>query len=186
MNSATLPTTFLVLALCSTALYATGTSVPSGPPRERIGVYDSRAVAYAHFWHPSQRAPRDQLLAAAREAKRTGDQTRFKELDRQLKRLQARSHLHVFSTAPADEAMAELAPRLPTLQEELGVTRFVSRWDGKTLRQLSGSEQVDVTDRLVRELLTPTARQQQTLDAMKTKPPLAPWKARLLLTFAGL
>lgn len=178
--------TLFSLALCSTALHAGDATARPTPVRERVGVYDSRAVAYAHFWQPAECLRRDAQMAAARTAREAGDRQRFNELDGALKETQARAHLQVFSTASADEALAALAPRLPALQAELGVTRLVSKWDKTTLRQLKPVEQVDVTDRLVREFITPTARQQKVLDAMKTSKPLALWQAKVFLLFGRL
>lgn len=186
MNTRSHLATVLALALCSTTLFAGDTAAPSTATRERIGIYDSRAVAYAHFWHPAECMRRDARIAAARAAKAAGDRQRFKELDAALKETQAHTHLQIFSTAPAAEAMADLAPRVPALQTELGVTRLVSKWDEKTLRQFRTAEQVDVTNRLVREFITPTEKQQKTIDSMKTNKPLALWKAKGLLFFGGM
>lgn len=186
MQIRTLPEAFLSLALCGTALFAARPATPSAPARERIGLYDSRAVAYAHFWQPAECAKREALIATARAAKAAGDTKRVKEIERRLGDRQARAHFQIFSTAPADDAMAALAPQLPALHNELGVSRLVSKWDAKTLRLFRTADRVDVTDRLVREFVTPTEKQQKTIDSIKVAEPLAPWKARLLHLCGGL
>ena len=53
-----------------------------------------------------------------------------------------------------------------------GVTALVSKWDEATLKKYPGVEQVDVTDTLVREFITPTPEQQKVLSEMKTVTPL--------------
>lgn len=186
MKIRTLPGIFLGLALCSAALFAFRPAASSTAPRDRIGIYDSRAVAYAHFWQPAECAKRDALIATAKAAKAAGDPKRVKEIEQRLENSQARAHLQVFSTAPADDAMAALAPQLPALQNELGVSRLISKWDKKTLRLFRTADQVDVTDRLVREFITPTQKQQKTIDSIKATKPQALWKARLLLVFGGM
>lgn len=186
MKTQTLPASLLALALCGPALLATSTPARSPAVPDRIGVYDSRAVAYAHFWQPAESSRRQTQIAALKAAQAAGDGPRVQQLSRALKEDQAHAHLQVFSTAPADEAIAELAPRLPALQRELGVNRFVSQWDQAALRRFKTAERVDVTERLVHEFITPNARQQKVLDAMKTTKPLALWQAKVFLLFGRL
>lgn len=138
---------------------------------QRVGVYDSRAVAFAHFWSADQRRLLNERMAAARKAKDSGDAAHAKELGAALAADQKRIHLAVFSTAPADEAMAALAARLPALQRELGVARFISKWDTAALRDVPDARRLDVTDRLVSEF-KPDERRLKTIEQMKTKLPL--------------
>jgi hypothetical protein len=140
-------------------------------PAARVGVYDSRAVAFAHFWGETQRQERDALIARARAAKSAGEMARFKELTTQIKAEQDRSHLQVFSTAPAAEAMAALAPKLPAIQRELGVTRLVSKWDEATLAAVPEANRIDVTDRLAQEF-KPDEKRRRTIEEMKKVKPL--------------
>ncbi|MBI5769821.1 MAG: hypothetical protein HZA93_18745 [Verrucomicrobia bacterium] len=164
------------LLLSAVAQATAAAESPSG----KIGVYDSRVVAYAHFWSEPERAARDALMAAARAAKQT-DAARFKELSAQLAAAQKRSHLQVFSTAPADEAMAALKDKLPALQQELGVGRLASAWDEAALKDVPAASRVDVTDRLVQELL-PKAddKQKKTIAEMKKAKPMPLAKAKEL------
>ena len=79
--------------------------------------------------------------------------------------------MQVFSSAPADEAMAALKDRLPAIQKELGVARLVSKWDRTALKDIPQANQVDITDRLAREF-NPDAKRLQTIEQMKKSPPL--------------
>lgn len=153
------------------ALTAAASLGAAEPDQGRIGVYDSRAVAFAHFWSDARRVERDQLVAAAKAAKADGDEARFKQLSAQLGALSDRSHLQVFSTEPADEAMAALRERGPALRAELGVERFVSKWDAAGLQGIPAEKQIDVTDRLVREF-NPDAKRLKTIEQMKAAKPL--------------
>jgi hypothetical protein len=65
---------------------------------ENVGVYDSRVVAFAHFWSSAERADRDALIAAARAAKAAGDTVKQRELTARIEALQQASHLEVLST----------------------------------------------------------------------------------------
>ena len=86
----------LLVGLCSAlaALAAAGpTDAPpassSANPSERVGIYDSRVIAYACFWSTPQRQLRDTLIAEAKAAKSAGDTARFHELGAQLSAAQA-------------------------------------------------------------------------------------------------
>jgi hypothetical protein len=162
-------------ALTLAVAVAAATEIPKSTSL-RVGVYDSRILSFAHFWSEPASRERNTLIAAAKAAKAAPDDARFKELDALLVAAQKRLHLQVFSTAPADNAMAALKDKLPAIQRELGITHLVSRWDESALQGVAEVDRVDVTDRLVRELLPSlTEKQQKTITEMrKTKPlPLA-------------
>ena len=156
------------------------TAKAPAPARKRVGVYDSRALAFAHFWSEAEQKRLNAKVAEAKAARAEGDAQRAAMLSRALAEDQKRSHLQVFSTAPATEAMTALQSRLPALQQELGVDAFVSKWDPEALRGISEAAQIDVTDRLVREFNIPLQRQ-KTVDAMKKTQPLPLEKARRLV-----
>jgi hypothetical protein len=153
-------------------------AAPSTSPA-RIGVYDSRVIAYAYFWSNAAQAERDALIASAKAAKLAGDEPRAKELGAKLAASQKRIHEQCFSTAPADEAMAALQDKLPAIERELGLTRFVSKWDTKALREILETDRVDVTDRLTAEF-TLTPKQAKTVETIKSTPPVSLWKIKLL------
>src|ERR1044071_5349561 len=83
------------------ALMAAGpaTATTSG---ERIGIFDSRAVAYAHFWSEPFQRDLQQRVAAAKVAREKGDSKQLEALRHSLREEQRRLHLQVFSTAPID------------------------------------------------------------------------------------
>lgn len=177
----------LRIILCGFGLVvslANGAKAEAGSAR--VGVYDSRAIAFAHFHRPGAVKQREAWLEQAKVAKAGNDTAKLEAAKRALSEAQKRSHLQVFSTAPADEAMAALAPQSAELQRQLGVQRFVSKWDGAALRDIPEADRVDVTDQLVRVFITPTEKQQKTIDAMKTTKPLPLWRAKLLLMFGGM
>ena len=159
-------------------------SLMAGPARDskaRVGVYDSRAVAYAHFWSEAATEKRNALIAQARAAKTAGDDARYRKLDQTLRDLQARDHLEVFSSAPAVEAVAVLRDDLRALQIDLGLARIVSKWDEVALQAIPPAGRVDLTERLVRELLpNPTEQQQKVLASFRTSRPMPLDKAKQL------
>lgn len=150
-------------------------AVPAAEPAQtaevRVGIYDSRIVSFAYFWSEPVRQERDALVASAKAAKAAGDTVRFKELEQQIIAAQNRSHLQVFSTAPADEAMVALKDKLPAIRHELGVARLVSQWDEAALKGISAANRVDASDRLAREF-NPDTKRLQTIGQMKKSKPL--------------
>jgi hypothetical protein len=139
-------------------------------PPERIGIYDSRAVAYAHFWSDAHQRELNDLSKAAQAARAGGHEERFKELDAALKKGQERIHLQVFSTAPVDDVLAGMKDRLAAVEQEAGVATLVSKWDGPELKKHKGARQVDVTDLLLREFKLDEKKMKVVQDVRKQKP----------------
>ena len=152
-----------------TVAMAGGGAVTNSTP-VRIGVYDSRAVAFAWFWSAPVQHKLQEQMAAARAAKQAGDTARFKELDATLRQTQDQIHRQVFSTAPPKEALAEIQDRLPEIQKAAGVSALISKWDEPALKPYSRAEQVDVTDRLVREFKPAEKQLKVIADLQKQKP----------------
>lgn len=157
----------------------------TAPAAERVGVYDSRVVAYACFNTPESLAATRARVTEARAAQERGETDRFRTLERQIKADQKRVHLQVFSTAPVPDALTQLAPRLEVVQRETGVTRVVSKWDDNALRSVPAADRVDVTDALVRDLPL-SEKQRTTMHEIATKKPLPLWQAKLVTLFGGL
>jgi hypothetical protein len=130
---------------CTSSLAADGEAASP----KRVGIYDSRVLAYAHFWSEPQTMQRDSLLREAREAQAQGNTNRLAELKRQIKQHQDSTHLQVFSSAPVDEVLASIHDRVAQVQKETGVSLLISKWDNVALKKHEGVEKVDVTDQLL-------------------------------------
>jgi len=166
-----------LLALCSPGAVAGAA--------ERVGVYDSRVVAYACFNTPENLAATRARVTEAKAAQERGETDRARSLERQIKADQKRVHLQVFSTAPVPEALAQLAPRLEVVRRETGVSRVVSKWDDDALRNVPAADRIDITDALVRDLPL-NDKQRATMRELATKKPLPLWLAKLVTLFGGL
>jgi hypothetical protein len=165
---------FGVLGLCLIGLtivnpvQAADTNAVAG----RVGVYDSRAVAYAWFCSDAQMAQLKEQMATARAAQQAGDQTKLKEYSTTLKAKQDQMHREVFSIAPAAEALAALSPRLLEIEQAAGVTNLVSKWDDPVLSKYKDAKQVDVTDALVHALIQPTEKQSKMIESIEKAEPV--------------
>ena len=161
-----------ILANVAGATYSrAGATDENNASAQRIGVYDSRVVAYAHFWTAEQQKQLKEKADVAKAAKSAGDTERFNKLSKEMSELQEKLHRQVFSTAPAEEAMAALKPRLAEIQKEAGLSALVSKWDIQALGSYKSAQQVDVTDLLVREFkLEP--KQMKTIEEIKKQKPV--------------
>lgn len=159
-----------IAALCAANLQAAETN--TNTTATRIGIYDSRAVAFAWFWSGKHQTQLNELMQAARAAKAAGDTNRFEKLAAKLRQHQDDMHREVFSTAPATNALAEISGHLPEIQKTAGVTALVSQWDDAALKKYPDAEKVDVTSPLVREFITPTPQQQKMLSELQGQKPL--------------
>jgi hypothetical protein len=148
------------------------TTKPAEGAQAVIGVYDSRAVAYAHFW---TEANQNRIKAAFQEAKaaeKQGDQTKLDDLKKTMKEGQRKIHRQVFSVAPIDDVLEEIKDRLPDIEKKAGVSVLISKWDEAKLKKHASAKQVDVTDLLVGEFkLTP--KQQKVLESIKKAKPVS-------------
>jgi hypothetical protein len=164
--------TVTILAnVAGATLSRAGATDENNTSAQRIGIYDSRVVAYAHFWTAEQQKQLKEKADVARAAKSAGDTAQFNKLSKEMSDLQEKLHRQVFSTAPADEAMTALKPRLAEIQKQASVSALASKWDTQALGSYKSAQQVDVTDLLVREFkLDP--KQLKTIEEIKKQKPV--------------
>jgi hypothetical protein len=147
---------------------------------ERVGVYDSRVLAYAHFWSEAEQREQNKMFAAAKEAKSKGDTNRLGELKAQMKQRQEKNHLQVFSTAPVDDVLATIKDRVELVQKEAGVSRLLSKWDEAGLKSYRSAERVDVTEQLLGAFKL-DAKQLKVVSEIRKNEPLPLAKAKEML-----
>ena len=156
-----------IAAWCAANLQAAETNATPA----RIGIYDSRAVAYAWFWSAGHQTRLNELMQNARAAKSAGDTNRFHDLDATLRQHQDEMHREVFSTPLPTEALAELKESLPKIQKAASVSALVSKWDAAALKTYPDAAKVDVTDQLVHEF-NPAEKQLKTIPGLEKSAPL--------------
>lgn len=172
MNPRKITTLLLASALALAARAAT-------TPTAKVGVYDSRVVAYAHFFQPAHQESLQRLIADAKAAKAAGDTARFRALEKQIIADQRAMHLEVFSTAPITATLAAMPERVAEIEREAGVTRLVSKWDEETLREIAPADRIEVTDLLVRGCAL-NEKQRRIMQELASQTPLPLAKAQEL------
>lgn len=138
----------------------------------RIGVYDSRVVAYAYFWTDAHQAELRATFTALKKAEQSKDSKKVEALKKSLQEEQRNVHRQVFSTAPIDAILLELKDRLPEIEKKTGVSMFVSKWDAKKLKSYPSAEQIDVTDLLSAEF-KPSKKHLQAMEKIKKAKPVS-------------
>lgn len=173
--------TFLLLSALSVVLVGSvgpgraaepSTKGLAADAKGRVGVYDSRAVAYAYFWTDAQQEKRKAAFAEAEAAKKKGDRKKLDELKAAMQEGQRQAHRRVFSTAPVDDVLQAIKDRLPEIRKQAGVSELASKWDEKKLKSYAASQQVDVTDLLVREF-KPTEKHSKVIESIKKAKPIS-------------
>ena len=169
--------TLSVLAVLSAALGLQPVSLAQekgSTAKERIGIYDSRAIAVAFAGSPAHQKELNELRAKHKQAKEVGDVATAAKLEAEGQARQAKAHKQGFSTAPVDDILAHLTNAVAEIQRSAGVSAIMSKWDEAELKKHPGAETVDVTMKLV-DALQPTERQRQSaIEIQKHKPiPLA-------------
>ena len=127
---------------------------------QRIGTYDSRAVAIAYTGSRYFRQQMDELKALRQQALQSGDTREAARLEAQGKAWQVNLHAQGFGIASVDELLVHIGPQLPRIQQEAGVTRLVCKWNALELARHPQAERLDLTMALV-DAFEPSARQRQ-------------------------
>src|SRR5690242_20915250 len=118
----------LSLAFCwlsGAMMIMAGDTATTNATPSRVGVYDSRAVAYAWFWSDAHQRELKEQMQTARAARAAGQTNRWQDLNAVLRQQQDEMHREVFSTAPATNALADLRERLPEIEKQAGVAALV-------------------------------------------------------------
>ncbi len=149
---------------------------------ERVGIYDSRAVAsaYAHSeWNEV-----GAKMAEMEKAKAAGDTKKIAELEAWGPAQQEKLHRQGFSTAPVDDLLEHIKDKLPEIARQADVSVLVSKWDKKTLKRYKSAELIDVTDLIVAPF-KPAEKQLRVIEQMKEKKPIPLWQLEIMMKLKG-
>ncbi|MEN6625256.1 MAG: hypothetical protein ABFD69_03395 [Candidatus Sumerlaeia bacterium] len=138
---------------------------------QRIGVYDSRAVAVAYCGSARHEAQLATLKSEYDAAQKAGDKAKMEECQKRGRDSQALMHRQGFGTASVADILALYPDEIKALKEKLGVSELVSKWDGKTLNQYKDADKVDVTADLI-EIPKPKDHQRKSAQEIQKSKPL--------------
>ena len=165
------PALFALLSIVSVALADPAQEkAAASAVRERIGIYDSRAVAVAFAGTPAHEARLRGLVERCEQARKAGDMAEVTKIEAEGRALQRQAHQQAFSTAPVDEILALLGDAVSEIRKNTGITVLLSKWDEAGLRKYPDAERVDVTLLLI-DALHPNERQRRSaIEIQKHKP----------------
>ena len=145
----------VLLAGCSAELASN-----DGFSQERIGIYDSRAIAIAFTGGEVFQETMKEMRQEYEQATAAGDEATLTRIDTLMQERQKLLHAQGFSTAPVDELLDHYSAAIPALLEEAGVSALISKWDGEALSEHSEVRRVDMTESLV-DLITADPKQRK-------------------------
>lgn len=160
--------TAIVIMLTTLTLVAGG--LTAGEP-QRIGVYDSRAIAIAWAGTEPFIIEMKDLRTRHQAATEAGDTELAEKLAAEGEARQEQMHYQGFSTAPVDDILARFGEPVAAALETAGVAIIISKWDEEGLAGYPDAERVDVTMDLVLAM-NPNERQLGFVKQMGDKPPI--------------
>ncbi|MBD3869409.1 MAG: hypothetical protein IFK94_14910 [Acidobacteria bacterium] len=157
---------FTILVACTLASVAICAEEP-----QRIGVYDSRAIAIAWAGTEPFITEMKDLRTRHQAATEAGDTELAEKLAAVAVARQEQMHYQGFSTAPVDDILARFDEPVAAALETAGVAIIISKWDEEGLDRYPDAERVDVTMDLVLAM-NPNERQLGFVKQMGDKPPI--------------
>lgn len=142
---------------------------PSPSSSERIGTFDSRAVAIAYYRSAKFQEHFRGLMIKLEEAKASGDEWRVKELEAYGPAMQHRMHQQGFSTGSVREIMEKISDALPEIAQEASVSVIVSKWE--VAYGSPAADLVDLTPQIV-ALFNPSEETLKIVKGLKTSEPV--------------
>jgi hypothetical protein len=164
----------LTVGLAALAAGATAQPAPhpaTENPTERIGIYDSRAIAVAYAGSQFQKARMNELVSRQQKANAADDKKEVARLEAEGRAWQAQLHRQGFSAASVDDLLAHIAGELPRIRQDAGVTLLISKWNRTELRKHPSAAQIDVTMALV-DAFHPSELQRKRAIGIQRKPPV--------------
>ena len=144
--------------------------------KERIGIYDSRAIAVAFAGSPIQEKELRKLMEERKKAREAGDLETVAKLEAEGKARQVKLEKQGFGTAPVDDILARITDALAEIQKTDGLSAIISKWDETELKKHPGAGTVDVTMKLV-DALQPNERARKNAVEIQTHKPISPEEA---------
>ena len=159
---------FILCCMIGTIAAAQGNTEPAAP--ERIGVYDSRAIAVAYGGSRYQRTRMLAMKEQVRQARAARNLPEAARIEADAAAWQATLHRQAFGTAPVGDILGNIAAEQDRIREKAGVTTLVSKWNREELDKHPRAERVDVTMELV-EAFHPGPRQLRHAVEIQAKEP---------------
>lgn len=138
-------------------------------PVVKVGTFDSRAVALAHWRSEMGMKQLNGLEERYAKAKAAKDEKLMKQIKIEGPGLQVRIHQQVFSTGSVTDIMKKIKASLPSIAKETGVSLIVPKW--QIAYQDPAVKTIDVTPQLVK-LFNPSGKVLKIIEDLHNKKPV--------------
>jgi hypothetical protein len=160
-----------ILVALASLLQVSHAQQHSNRENERIGIYDSRAIAVAYVGSTFQQAKMKGLKDQLAQAKKVDDTNAVARLTAEGQAWQSALNQQGFGTASVDDLLAHIAHELPRIEQDTGVTRLISKWNKTELKKHRAAERIDVTMELV-DTFHPMPSQRERAVEIQQKSPV--------------
>jgi len=152
------------------AFAQTGAEATAAAATEKIGVYDSRAIAVAYGGSRYQRTRMLAIKEQMRQARAAGNRPEAARIEADAAAWQATLHRQAFEAAPVGDILGNIAAEQEKTRQSAGVSVLVSKWNREELARHPQAERVDVTMALV-DAFHPNPRQLRHAVEIQAKDP---------------
>lgn len=156
----------LVCLMAVMIIWTSAVSATDSSKNERskicVGVFDSRAVACAHFGKFIEEGGLEKIYSEHAKAEKQGNAERAKQLASKAQQLQKQIHMRVFGTAAIDDILAEIENQISDIAQSENLDIVINKWD--ITYQKPSAKFVDITAQLV-NLFEPD---KETLDKIES------------------
>lgn len=141
---------------------------------ERLGTYDSRAIAVAfvgsEVFQKTEGKVIAQKMAEYKKAEAAGDKAKVARLKAWGQARQVRLHQQGFGTLPVDDILKHIRDQTPGIKKAGQVDLLVSKWDKEVLKKHKDAEQVNLTMKLIEALRPNQLQKKRALEIQKKEP----------------
>lgn len=157
---------FLIILVLSTAV--------KGGKVERLGTYDSRAIAVAfvgsEVFYKTEGKVIAQKMAEYKKAEANGNEAKAARLKAWGQARQSRLHQQGFGTLPVDDILKHIKDQIPGIKKAGQVDLLVSKWEKGVLEKYKDAEQVNLTMKLIEALRPNKLQKKRALEIQKNEP----------------
>ena len=156
----------ILYSICALLLLS---AISTASSKQRIGVYDSRAIAIWYFNTPEFRIKMQDMMKTLQKAKQDKDTAKIKDLEERGPLMQRIAHDKGFGRGSVAEIIEKQQEELKTIAKKENLIAIVSKWElNFTDPEI---EIVDITLSLL-DLLKADDNVKKYLEEMKKTPPI--------------
>jgi len=157
-----------VIFLAIICMVLIGTEKTNAQITQKIGTFDSRAVAIAYYNSKSFNNAMESSMSDMKTAKEKGDKKAIAKIEREHTLRQAMMHEQGFGKGSVNNIIDLVKDKIATLAKKEDLATIVSKWE--VVYSGANVELVDITEKIV-DFFEPNERMKQmTKEVLKSEP----------------